>query len=111
MVSGIYTGVIAYAFFFWTLAQGWGEFEARNMLLFLMVLFENVHVFNCRSETRSVFRIPLSNNWPLIAAVIGAQGGILERLSSRAFAMCCRSNRSHLGCGCCWFRSPLPCSL
>ena len=53
--------------------RGWSEFEARNMLLFLMVLFENVHVFNCRSETRSVFRIPLSNNWPLIAAVVGAQ--------------------------------------
>jgi magnesium-transporting ATPase (P-type) len=72
-VSGVYTGVVAYVFFAWVLAQGWGEFEARNMLLFLMVLFENVHVFNCRSETRSVFRIPLSNNWPLIAAVVGAQ--------------------------------------
>ena len=43
------------------------------MLLFLMVLFENVHVFNCRSETRSVFRIPFGNNWPLMGAVIGAQ--------------------------------------
>ena len=72
-VSGVYTGVVAYAFFAWALARGWSEFEARNMLLFLMVMFENVHVFNCRSETRSVFRIPLSSNWPLMAAVIGAQ--------------------------------------
>jgi hypothetical protein len=38
-----------------------------------MVLFENVHVFNCRSENSSAFRIPFSNNWPLIAAVLGAQ--------------------------------------
>ena len=73
MVSGVYTGVVAYVFFAWALSRGWSEFEARNMLLFLMVLFENVHVFNCRSETRSVFRIPLSSNWPLIAAVVGAQ--------------------------------------
>ena len=72
-VSGVYTGVVAYAFFSWALAQGWGEFDSRNMLLFLMVLFENVHVFNCRSENRSAFRIPFSNNWPLIAAVLGAQ--------------------------------------
>jgi Ca2+-transporting ATPase len=36
-------------------------------------LFENVHVFNCRSESSSAFRIPFSNNWPLIAAVLGAQ--------------------------------------
>jgi magnesium-transporting ATPase (P-type) len=72
-VSGVYTGVVAYAFFSWALAHGWSEFGARNMLLFLMVLFENVHVFNCRSETRSALRIPLSSNWPLLAAVIGAQ--------------------------------------
>ena len=72
-VSGVYTGVVAYAFFAWALAQGWSEFEARNMLLFLMVAFENAHVFNCRSETKSALRIPLRNNWPLMAAVVGAQ--------------------------------------
>jgi magnesium-transporting ATPase (P-type) len=72
-ISGIYMGIVAYGFFAWALAQGWSEFEARNMLLFLMVLFENVHVFNCRSETRSAFRVPLSNNWYLIAIVIATQ--------------------------------------
>jgi magnesium-transporting ATPase (P-type) len=74
-VSGAYAGAVAYVFFSWALAQGWSEFEARNMLLFLMVLFENVHVFNCRSETRSAFQLPFSNNWPLMAAVISAQAG------------------------------------
>ncbi|MPZ59202.1 MAG: HAD-IC family P-type ATPase [Rhizobiales bacterium] len=72
-VSGVYIGVVAYALFSWALAQGWDEFEARNVLLFLMVMFENMHVFNCRSETHSAFRLPLSNNWPLIVAVLGAQ--------------------------------------
>jgi magnesium-transporting ATPase (P-type) len=66
-------GGIAFAFFAWALALGWSEFEARNALLFLMVAFENVHVFNCRSETRSALRIPFSNNWPVIASVVGAQ--------------------------------------
>ncbi len=37
------------------------------------MLFENVQVFNCRSETRSAFRIPFSNNWPVVASVVGAQ--------------------------------------
>lgn len=50
------------------------EYEARNLLLLLMVLFENVHIFNCRSETRSVFRIPLGNNPFLIITVLAAQG-------------------------------------
>lgn len=73
-ISGIYTGIVAYLFFAWLIAQGMGEFEARNLLLFLMVAFENVHVFNCRSEQRSAFTIPPHNNWPLMAAVVGAQG-------------------------------------
>ncbi len=72
-VSGLAMGGIAFAFFAYALSLGWSEFEARNVLLFLMVAFENVHVFNCRSETRSAFRIPFSNNWPVVAAVFGAQ--------------------------------------
>lgn len=73
-ISGLYMGVVAFAMFAWALAQGVPEAEARSLLLFLMVLFENVHAFNVRSENRSTFRIPLSDNWPLIAAVAAAQG-------------------------------------
>ena len=46
--------------------------SARNLLLLLMVMFENAHAINARSETRSVFQIPLSANWFLVLAVIGA---------------------------------------
>ncbi|MER2268276.1 cation-translocating P-type ATPase [Methylobacterium oxalidis] len=72
-VSGIFMGLAAYALFALALTQGWSEGSARNLLLFLMVLFENVHVFNCRSETRSAFRTPFHNNWPLVVAVAAAQ--------------------------------------
>ena len=72
-LSGLYTGGIAFAFFAWALSAGNGEAEARNMLLFLMVILENVQVFNSRSETRSAFAIPLSHNWMLVGAVVLAQ--------------------------------------
>jgi magnesium-transporting ATPase (P-type) len=72
-VSGTFMGIVAFGFWYLALANGMGEFEARNLLLFLMVAFENVHLFNCRSETRSAFRVPLANNWPVVAAVFGAQ--------------------------------------
>lgn len=72
-ISGAYMGLVAYAVFAIALAQGLDEFDARNVLLFLMVAFENVHVFNCRSESVSAFRVPLSKNWPLLAAVVAAQ--------------------------------------
>jgi magnesium-transporting ATPase (P-type) len=74
LISGVYMGVVAFGLFAWALASGWTEFAARNALLFLMVLFENVHVFNCRSETHSTFRVPLANNWPVVVAAGAAQG-------------------------------------
>jgi magnesium-transporting ATPase (P-type) len=39
-----------------------------------MVLLENVHVFNCRSERVSAFRMPLRRNRLLIGGVLFAQG-------------------------------------
>ena len=61
-LSGVYMGFAGFAFFLWALNSGMPEDQARTVLLLLMVLFENVHVFNCRSEARSVFRIPLAAN-------------------------------------------------
>ncbi|MFO7565895.1 MAG: cation-transporting P-type ATPase [Enhygromyxa sp.] len=74
-LSGLFMGGVAFAAFY-VLAESWGysTFEARNHLLLLMVLFENVHTFNVRSETRSVFRVPLSANKFLVLAVLLAQG-------------------------------------
>ncbi|MFW5661164.1 MAG: cation-translocating P-type ATPase [Oceanicaulis sp.] len=75
LTSGVYMGVVAFAAFYVMFEiMGLSEFEARNLLVMLMVLFENVHVFNVRSESRSAFRIPLSNNWVLVGGVALAQG-------------------------------------
>ncbi len=73
VISGFSMGVIAYAFWYVMLENGVTEFSARNIVLLLMVLFENIHVFNCRSEYKSAFKIPLSNNILLITGVIAAQ--------------------------------------
>lgn len=45
----------------------------QGIMLCLMLWCENAHVMNCRSETRSVFAIPLSANWLLIAGVVATQ--------------------------------------
>jgi P-type Ca2+ transporter type 2C len=48
--------------------------SASNILLLLMVLFENVHIGNCRSETRSaLFHSPLRSPF-LMAGALGALG-------------------------------------
>lgn len=68
-------GLIALAFWFFLInVKQMNEIHARDMVLLLMVIMQNVHVFNCRSETISTFRVPLSRNWILILGVVPAQG-------------------------------------
>ena len=75
LTSGLYMGLVGFGVFWFLTAQmGYETFDARNLLLLLLVLFENVHAFNVRSETRSAFRIPLSANWLLVGAVVVSQG-------------------------------------
>jgi len=73
VISGLTMGALAFSTWAWLLAQGMGVQEARNFVLLLMVLLENVHVFNCRSERVSVFRVPLKRNPLLIGGVLVAQ--------------------------------------
>lgn len=72
VVSGLTIGLIAFAVWYLLLDWGWEEATARNMLLLLVVLFQNFHVFNCRSERTSAFRVPLRNNQPLMIGVAAA---------------------------------------
>jgi len=74
LASGLTIGLVAFGAWFWLLRMGYDEFTARNLLLLLMVLFENVHVFNCRSEYTSAFRVPLRNNRILTVGVVVAFG-------------------------------------
>jgi len=73
IISGLIMGALAFSTWAWLLAQGMGVHEARNFVLLLMVLLENVHAFNCRSERASIFRIPLQRNPLLIGGVLIAQ--------------------------------------
>jgi magnesium-transporting ATPase (P-type) len=74
LAGGGYMGLLAFLFYDWCLAQGMDIDMARNLVLLLMVLFENAHVLNARSETRSVFAVSYRTNLFLVFAVIGSQG-------------------------------------
>lgn len=54
------------------LRLGWAVEDARNLLLLAMVLFENFHVGNCRSETRSAFAISPLRSPVLFFGTLGA---------------------------------------
>lgn len=70
IIGAVVMGGVGFGTFYWALNAGMGEFSARNILLLLMVLFENIHIGNCRSERKSVFRLsPLRSPILLIGTV------------------------------------------
>lgn len=73
-LSGATMGLVVFGVWSWLLHAGWTEAAARNLVLLLMVLFQNFHVFNCRSERESVFRVPLQRNRVLVFGVAAALG-------------------------------------
>jgi magnesium-transporting ATPase (P-type) len=56
VLSALVIGSVAFLLFRSLLERGFSLEEARNGTLMLMVLFENIHVFNSRSESLSAFR-------------------------------------------------------
>lgn len=74
IISGATMAAVAFGLWYWFMQAGWEEGPARNMVLLLMVLLQNFHVFNCRSEYVSAFRVPIRRNVVLIGGVLAAQG-------------------------------------
>lgn len=64
--------VVGVGAFWWMIQAGWSHDSARNALLLLLVLFENVHIANCRSEVRSALSLSPLRSPFLLAGVICA---------------------------------------
>jgi len=74
LLSGLTMALICFAAWALMLRAGWDETMARNSLLTLLVLMQFYHVLNCRSESTSVFRVPLRNNPVLMVGMAVALG-------------------------------------
>ena len=71
VVGALVMGGLSFMLFASLVKAGVAETSARNSVLLLMVLFENVHIGNCRSETRSAFALnPLRNPLLLCGTVL-----------------------------------------
>jgi magnesium-transporting ATPase (P-type) len=72
ILAALVMGSVGFVVYQWLLTQGWTEYSARNALLLLMVLFENVHIFNCRSETQSALSISPRKSPILMIGMVAA---------------------------------------
>jgi len=73
VLSGAAIGLLAFGFYYLSLQSGVSHVAAQGAVLWLLVWCENAHCLNCRSETRSILRIPLTNNLVLVGAIVGTQ--------------------------------------
>jgi potassium/sodium efflux P-type ATPase len=77
VIAAVVMGVVGFFTFRWFLPADASEADvvsARNSLLLLMVLFENIHIGNCRSETKSALRFSPLRSPILLAGAITAFG-------------------------------------
>jgi magnesium-transporting ATPase (P-type) len=71
VISAAVMGVVSFLAFAWLLDHGRTLEAARNEVLLLYVLFENCHLGNVRSETRSAFAVsPFRNPYLVLGAVV-----------------------------------------
>ena len=73
VVAGLYIGLVSFVLFYFLLQNGESVESARNITLLLMVLFENVHVFNARTERNYLHKITYRGSIFLILWVIFTQ--------------------------------------
>ncbi len=73
MVGGLYIALMTFTLFYMLLEWGYTTESARNLVVLLMVLFENVHVFNSRTEMNYLYRIQYRGSLYLIGWVVFTQ--------------------------------------
>jgi magnesium-transporting ATPase (P-type) len=74
LVGGLTMAVICFGAWIALLSANYPEVEARGMILALLVVMQSYHVFSCRSERQSAFRVPLRNNRLLVIGAAVALG-------------------------------------
>lgn len=74
LVSGATIAAVVFVMWYYLLnVLHYEERHARTITVMLMVLLQNFHALSCRSETKSIFTIPFTNNVTLIVGIVIAQ--------------------------------------
>lgn len=71
LISGLIIGLLVFFIWYYLIKIANIEVElARSYVMALMVFIQNIHVFNCRSEKKSCFSVPLANNKLMLGGIV-----------------------------------------
>ena len=72
-ISGLTIGLLVFGLWYYLINIYKMDVSlARGYVMALMIIIQNIHAFNCRSEKQSTFTIPVGSNLIFIVGVIGS---------------------------------------
>ncbi|HEY2580986.1 MAG TPA: HAD-IC family P-type ATPase [Mucilaginibacter sp.] len=73
-VSGLWISIVIFwVWYYFINRPNHNTLHSRTVVMMLMVFLQNFHALNCRSETKSIFKLPLKNNYVLLIGITIAQ--------------------------------------
>ena len=73
LISGLFIGLMVFALWYFLInGENMNVRSARSYTMVLMIIMQNIHAFNCRSEKKSTFKISLKNNPIFLLGVLGS---------------------------------------
>ncbi|MBQ6323683.1 MAG: HAD-IC family P-type ATPase [Bacilli bacterium] len=73
LISGITIGILVFALWYYLIKVSSMDIKlARSYIMALMIIIQNVHAFNCRSEKTSLFKLKINSNPLFIIGVISS---------------------------------------
>ena len=73
IISGTTIGLIVFGLWYYLInIYGMETSLARGYTMALMIIIQNIHAFNCRSEKKSTFSIPIGSNIIFIVGILGS---------------------------------------
>ena len=73
LISGLFIGIIVFVLWYILINEIKMDISiARGYVLALMVFMQNIHVLNCKSETKSVFEMKLKENKFVLLTIFGS---------------------------------------
>ena len=73
LISGLTIGIIVFIVWYYLInIIKMPVTSARGYVMALMIIIQNIHAFNCRSERKSILSVPINNNYIFLFGVIGS---------------------------------------